>query len=145
MAAFTKNTSAMKYACLISASLFFVAMACNTAQKSTASGDDRQQDLNNPEATVSLVDHLRKFPGVFVDGSGENARVFIRGVNTISLDTEPLFVIDGQQIIGGLAAASRTVDVKDIKRIRVLKTAAETSRYGLRGANGVIEIVTKKE
>ncbi len=135
----------MKCAFLLFTTLIFVSIACDTPQKSSASNNDRQNELQNPEASVSLVDHLRKFPGVFVDGSGENARVFIRGVNTISLDTEPLFVIDGQQILGGLAAASRIVDVKDIKRIRVLKTAAETSRYGLQGANGVIEITTKKE
>lgn len=132
--------------------LLFVAMSCGssrgekffaplTDEKSAAPTDD----INNPEATVSLVDHLRKFPGVFVDGNGENARVFIRGVNSISLNTEPLFVIDGQQIIGGLAVASRAVTVESIKRIRVLKTAAETSRYGLQGANGVIEITTKKQ
>ena len=120
-------------------------MACGTTGKYTASDNAKADDVNNPEATVSLVDHLRKFPGVFVDGTGENARVFIRGVNTLSLDTEPLFVIDGQLITGGLAVASRAVTVEGIKRIRVLKTAAETSRYGLQGANGVIEITTKKE
>lgn len=127
--------------------LFFLlfAISCGTTSKSSASDDFKADDVNNPEATVSLVDHLRKFPGVFVDGSGENARVFIRGVNTISLDTEPLFVIDGQQIIGGLEVASRSVTMESIKRIRVLKTAAETSRYGLQGSNGVIEITTKKE
>lgn len=125
--------------------LFFVAMSCGSSGKSVVSEDNKSDYVVNPEATISLVDHLRKFPGVFVDGSGESARVFIRGVNTISLDTEPLFVIDGQKITGGLAVASRSVTVESIQRIRVLKTAAETSRYGLLGANGVIEITTKKQ
>jgi len=58
-------------------------------------------------------------------------------------ETEPLFVVNGTPINGGLSAASSMVTVADIKSVRVLKTPSETSFYGIRGSNGVIVITLK--
>jgi TonB-dependent SusC/RagA subfamily outer membrane receptor len=65
-------------------------------------------------------------------------RIVIRGVNTINGSTDPLILVDGQewQDISAL-------NPNDIKSIDVLKGSA-TAIYGVRGANGVILITTKK-
>jgi len=100
--------------------------------------------VENPDQSISLADHLRKLSGVFVSGNGANATVTIRGTNSINAGTEPLFVVDGQVINGGLRAASEFIQVNDIQSITVLKNPSETGFYGVRGANGVIEIKMKK-
>ena len=65
-------------------------------------------------------------------------RIIVRGVNTVNGSTDPLILVDGQewQDISSL-------NPNDIKSIDVLKGSA-TAIYGVRGANGVILITTKK-
>ena len=82
-------------------------------------------------------------PGVTVVNStalpGQNAgTIRIRGVGTLG-DSNPLIVIDG--IPGGNL---NILNPDDIESISVLKDAASSSIYGVRGANGVIVITTKK-
>ncbi|MCW3092971.1 MAG: TonB-dependent receptor [Ferruginibacter sp.] len=68
---------------------------------------------------------------------GAGLRVKIRGANSITGSTEPLYVIDGN--IGG----GSDVNVNDVENIEVLKDAASTAIYGSRGSNGVVLITTK--
>lgn len=67
----------------------------------------------------------------------------IRDAGTLVADGEPLFVIDGMPL-----ASSRTgldfLHPSDIARIELLKDIASTAMYGLRGANGVVLITTKR-
>lgn len=100
-------------------------------------------DIINPEATVSFMDHLRKVPGVQVNGSGFNATVKIRGTSSIMSSSEPLIVVNGAAASGGIKEVAQTIPVDQIKRIKVLKNASETGMYGSRGGNGVIEITLK--
>jgi len=75
------------------------------------------------------------------DGMGNNVSTTIRGQNSILSSSEPLVVIDGIPQ-GTLDQANYIINVHDIKTIEVLKSASE---WGVRGANGVILIVTKTE
>jgi TonB-dependent SusC/RagA subfamily outer membrane receptor len=60
-------------------------------------------------------------------------------------ETEPLLVIDGMAVSSGsISSALRALDPHDVANIQVLKDVASTSVYGIRGANGVILITTKK-
>jgi TonB-dependent starch-binding outer membrane protein SusC len=60
-------------------------------------------------------------------------------------ETEPLLVIDGLPVSsGGISMALRALDPHDVANIQVLKDVSSTSGYGIRGANGVILITTKK-
>src|SRR5215831_20319049 len=60
-------------------------------------------------------------------------------------ETEPLLVIDGLPVSsGGISAALRALDPHDVANIQVLTDVSSTSGYGIRGANGVILITTKK-
>ena len=76
----------------------------------------------------------------------------IRGTNSISYSSQPLFVIDGVPSIsseqnGGTAAAASplsSINPDDIESIDIAKDAAATAIYGSRGANGVIFITTKR-
>ena len=64
----------------------------------------------------------------------------IRGVSTIRANNDPLIVVDGFPIEQGL----NSINPNDIEKISVLKDAAAASIWGIRAANGVIVIVTKK-
>jgi TonB-linked SusC/RagA family outer membrane protein len=76
----------------------------------------------------------------------------IRGVNSISLSSYPLVVIDGIPVSTGNISTSTSVpnnplsdiDPADIESIDVLKDAASTSIYGSRAAAGVLLITTKR-
>ncbi|MGH2829576.1 MAG: TonB-dependent receptor plug domain-containing protein [Actinomycetota bacterium] len=86
-----------------------------------------------------------RFPGVRVvrtPGGGFSIR--IRGVSTLLGDTEPLYVVDGIPVNVEPGRGLDWLNPADIARIDVLKDAAETSMYGVRGANGVILITTKR-
>lgn len=81
-------------------------------------------------------------------GPGEGQSIRVRGVGSISLNSEPLIVIDGVPIsengVGGSRNILNTINPNDIESISVLKDASATAIYGSRGGNGVIIIETKK-
>lgn len=68
---------------------------------------------------------------------GQGLRVKIRGANSITGSTEPLYVIDGN--IG----SGSDVNPADVESLEVLKDAASTAIYGSRASNGVVLITTK--
>ena len=70
---------------------------------------------------------------------GAEADINIRGRNSISQSSSPLFVVDGVQVDNALNVLSP----QDIATIDVLKDAASTAIYGSRGSNGVVIITTK--
>jgi TonB-dependent SusC/RagA subfamily outer membrane receptor len=70
--------------------------------------------------------------------------VHIQGVESFYAGTEPLIVVDGIPVASGPGGALAGINPEDIESIRVLKYPPETSLYGVRGANGVIVITTKR-
>ncbi|WKN44883.1 SusC/RagA family TonB-linked outer membrane protein [Tunicatimonas pelagia] len=81
-----------------------------------------------------------------VSPSGEPnapARILIRGVGSITTDTEPLFIVDGIPVQSGGTSPLTYLNPNDIESISVLKDASATAIYGSRGANGVVLITTK--
>jgi TonB-dependent SusC/RagA subfamily outer membrane receptor len=86
-----------------------------------------------------------RFAGVEVvrlAGGGFSLR--IRGAGSFMSGNEPLYVVDGIPLSPAPGGALVGVDPRDIERIEVLKDASATSSYGVRGANGVILIKTKR-
>jgi TonB-linked SusC/RagA family outer membrane protein len=67
---------------------------------------------------------------------GQGPHIQIRGANSITGNTEPLYVTDGN-----IGAAPD--DPNDVETIEILKDAASTAIYGSRGSNGVVLITTK--
>ncbi len=70
--------------------------------------------------------------------TGEAPQIKIRGISSISSNTDPLWIIDG------IAGSANNVNVNDIESIQVLKDASATAMYGSRGSNGVIIVTTKR-
>jgi TonB-dependent SusC/RagA subfamily outer membrane receptor len=77
-------------------------------------------------------------------GSDGGIAVRIRGASSIYGSGEPLYVLDGMPIQPGPNGSLSGINPYDIESIKVLKDPAETAMYGVRGANGVIVIKTKK-
>ncbi|MCW3465081.1 SusC/RagA family TonB-linked outer membrane protein [Chitinophaga nivalis] len=79
---------------------------------------------------------------------GGRANIRIRGVSSINVANDPLYVIDGVILnAAGLQNGSTPIDYlnpNDIASIEVLKDASSTAIYGARGANGVILVTTKR-
>jgi TonB-linked SusC/RagA family outer membrane protein len=80
----------------------------------------------------------------------EPPRIRIRGVNSISGSSAPLFVLDGVPVpTGGYAGYTSdnllaNINPADVESIEVLKDGSATAIYGSRASNGVILITTKK-
>lgn len=81
-------------------------------------------------------------PGVIVvQGTGvpggEDPRIFIRGQGTWN-NSDPLILVDGiERPLSG-------VDIGSVENISILKDASATAVFGVKGANGVILITTKR-
>ena len=93
---------------------------------------------------TSLVNMIGgRMPGVItMQTSGEPGKnlsnFWVRGVSTFGAGAGALVLIDG--IEGNL----NDIDVDDVESISVLKDAAATAVYGVRGANGVVLVTTKR-
>ena len=73
-------------------------------------------------------------------GDGGESAITIRGTGSFNARTNPLVVVDGLPVEGGLAS----VNPYNIENITILKDAAAASIYGARASNGVIVITTKR-
>lgn len=71
-------------------------------------------------------------------GKGSAAEFYIRGVSSFRGSTNPLVLVDG------IERDLDLVDTDDIESFSILKDASASAVYGVRGANGVILITTKK-
>ena len=141
----------MKTEKTISLGLILVALAISacTVKKAGVSSDIPSATATSVEVgtnnTLQLVDYLRRVPGLQIDQRGNVVNVMIRGANSISGDNSPLFVIDRQPVGTSYDDAASAVDINDIKTVNIIKGAEGQQMYGMRGANGVIQIITKKK
>jgi len=71
---------------------------------------------------------------------GSAPQVRIRGRRSFNASNEPLYVIDGIPVVGGI----NDINPQDITSMEVLKDASATAIYGSRGSNGVVLISTKR-
>lgn len=101
------------------------------------------QDIPVANATNLLQGRL---PGVTLTSNGGQAgndtpEIRIRGIGTLSDHNDPMVLIDGVE--ANVSQISQ-IAASDIDNISVLKDAASASIYGVRAANGVILITTKR-
>ncbi|MFC2263695.1 MAG: TonB-dependent receptor [Prevotella conceptionensis] len=99
--------------------------------------------VQTPQANISNM-LVGKMPGLIaMQRSGapgeDNSTLLIRGVSTFSDNTAPLVMIDGVE-----RANYNGLDPNEIESVSILKDASATTIYGVRGANGVILITTRK-
>jgi len=100
------------------------------------------KDLQVPATSLSNMLGGR-VPGIIaVQRSGEPGSSFsefwVRGISTFGASSSALILIDGVE--GNLD----NIDPSDIESFSVLKDASATAVYGMRGANGVVVVTTKR-
>jgi TonB-linked SusC/RagA family outer membrane protein len=71
---------------------------------------------------------------------GSAPQIRIRGRRSFNASNDPLYVVDGIPIAGGID----DINPQDITSMEVLKDASSTAIYGARGANGVVLITTNR-
>lgn len=97
----------------------------------------KAEDMDNIVATDFTKKIEGAVPGLMVDPDG---KMLIRGKGTFQAETAPLIVVDGFP----MESSTLNLNPADIDQITVLKDAASASIYGVRGANGVVVITTKR-
>ena len=124
----------------------------------TGYGSARKRDLTGAVDVVSSKDFNSgvigtpvqqiqgKVPGLVIVQQGgdpnQNPIVHLRGQTSLSGSQTPLYVVDGVTLDDPTIA--NTIPPGDIESYSILKDASAAAIYGSRGANGVIQIVTKK-
>lgn len=91
---------------------------------------------------IQAADISSKLEGITPGLTVYNNQLSIRGTSSFSVDATPLIVIDGQPATG--MQSIDNINPEIIENVTVLKDAAATSLYGVRAANGVIVITTKR-
>jgi TonB-dependent SusC/RagA subfamily outer membrane receptor len=120
-----------------------------------AAGGTRREPPSRPMVTAEDIDQnpgqpiekvlQAKVPGLLVTRAANGGiAIQIRGASSFLSSNEPLYVIDGVPMQPGPGGALTGVNPYDIESIQVLKDPADTALYGMRGANGVIVVTTKK-
>jgi TonB-dependent SusC/RagA subfamily outer membrane receptor len=113
--------------------------AGGSAQSYTRDKNDTRQ--------VSRVEELieGRLSGVVVTRTADGGySVRIRGSSSFMSNEEPLYVIDGIPVQVQDGRGLSFINPADVERIDLLKNPSETGIYGVRGANGVIVITTRK-
>ncbi len=72
---------------------------------------------------------------------GRPVNILLRGINSINAGTLPLILVDGVEV---RATSLESLDLNSYERIEVVQGAAAATIYGAQGANGVIQLFTKK-
>ena len=72
---------------------------------------------------------------------GAPLNILLRGINSLNRTTSPMILMDGLQIG---ATDLNSIDVNIIERVEVVQGAAAATIYGAQGANGVIQLFTKR-
>lgn len=124
-------------------SLSYARQAIDTESMTEARGSNLLDMLSGKAAGMQII-----------SGGGPTAstRVVIRGLNSITGNNQPLFVIDGVPVMNNdgedgeldFGNAVNAINPDEIENIEVLKGANASALYGSDAANGVVLITTKK-
>ncbi|MEM6397870.1 MAG: SusC/RagA family TonB-linked outer membrane protein [Bacteroidota bacterium] len=111
-----------------------------------------------PQVSSGSVDQalVGKIPGAYIQQSsgqpGQQANIILRGINSLGT-SNPMIMIDGVQIstdntfngsTRNVSSRLADIDFNNVERVEVIQGAAAGTIYGAQGANGVIQIFTKK-
>jgi TonB-linked SusC/RagA family outer membrane protein len=136
----------------------------------TATGDTRRVEIGNAISNINATKVVEttpisnvsdllnsRAPGVSVVSgtqTGVGSRIRVRGNNSLSLNNDPIYVIDGVRMTSNQASGfstggnrpSRVGDLnpEEIENIEIVKGPSAATLYGTDAANGVVVITTKK-
>ncbi|MFL5608993.1 MAG: TonB-dependent receptor plug domain-containing protein [Gemmatimonadaceae bacterium] len=134
---------------------FLTLSAVIAAAAGCASGNPKRELPGQPVVTADDMERSggepiervlqAKVPGIIVGRSADGfISVQIRGPSSFYSGGRPLYVVDESPMEPGAGGVLAGINPHDIESIRVLKDPAELGIYGMRGANGVILITTKR-
>jgi len=121
-----------------------VMVAYGTQRKASVIGSIATVDMEQLKMPVGQLSTslAGKLAGIVVmqhtGEPGAGADFWIRGMNTFGANSKPLVLVDGVERDMDL------VDAEDIASFSILKDATATALYGVRGANGIVLITTKR-
>lgn len=132
-----------------------VVIGYGTSKKEDITGSVNQlnsKDFNKGSITSAQELVTGKIAGVVVTAAGgapgDNQNILIRGNSSLSLNAQPLYVVDGVPLadtnVGGSRNPIDFLNPNDIETMTILKDASATAIYGSRAANGVVLVTTKK-
>ena len=102
----------------------------------------RVSELKTPSRSLTNSLAGRMAGIVAVQRSGEpgydNANFWIRGISTFGENKTPLVLVDGVE------RSMENLDPEEIESVSILKDASATAVYGVRAANGVVLVTTRK-
>lgn len=102
---------------------------------------DKEVIVRPNESAGNVRDLLMgKVSGLMFVGQGSGIRIRGAGSSMLVSDSDPLFLLDGMVVSYGQVYA---IPIEWIDRVDVIKTE-KTSAFGVRGANGVISVITKQ-
>lgn len=143
----TRRTIAVRTSVVVA--LVVASSACSAhAPKESGSAPhaDSRGGVGQTQSFASMLELVQaRAPGVQVIQSGDAYALRIRGLTSPSGNNDPLIVIDGTP---SSLPGTRSLDAlnpNDVLKIEVLKDASSTAFYGMRGANGIILITTRKK
>ncbi len=100
------------------------------------------EDLKIPSRSLTNALSGRMAGAVIVQRSGEpgndDASFWIRGISTFGSNRTPLILVDGVE------RSMSDISVEEVGSISILKDASATAVYGVRAANGVVLVTTRK-
>lgn len=113
--------------------------ASSVGSIATTSGQELLKNGNINTVSEALQGQLNGVTAINSTGKpgGSAASIFIRGKASWN-NSDPLVLVDGMQ------RNMNDVDINEIESVSVLKDASATAVYGVRGANGVILVTTKR-
>ncbi|MFD2932822.1 SusC/RagA family TonB-linked outer membrane protein [Spirosoma flavum] len=100
-----------------------------------------------PPAPTASIDQalVGKIAGAQITSAngtpGSKANILLRGINTINRGTAPIVLMDGVQVG---STDLNSLDLNTIDRVEVIQGAAAGTLYGAQGANGVIQLFSKR-
>ncbi len=100
-----------------------------------------------PAAPTASVDQalVGKIPGAMISSvngnPGSPVNILLRGINTLQSGTFPMILLDGIEV---KATDFNSLDLTAIERVEVVQGAAAATLYGAQGANGVIQLFSKR-
>ena len=145
-----KSSPTCRRAGLVAVVMFANACAHGSGRSPSPEGSDARKTASARNAQSPPTESAEKmlegrFPGVSVMRTPEGGlRISIRGAASLRGDNAPLYIIDGVPVEPGPNGDLTGINPNDIESIKVLKNATDTTMYGVRGANGVIVIKTKR-
>lgn len=121
-----------------------------TTVAACAQGSKTAPAVPTPAATPAadnsgktLAQWFQGRPGVTVRQESAGVRLRIRSAGDWDGQGDPLFVIDG--LVTEPPNGLLSMNPNDIVSVEILKADASTSMWGLKGANGVVKITTKRK